>query len=125
LQSLGVNAASIGFSTLTLESERFICVREQVNGTNQVAIIDLANNNEMMRRLITTYSIIMHPTTKVTALKASRQLQVFNLETKTEVKSHSMPEVFIGISAQQGRVVGSMQLYSKDHGVSQFIEGHA
>lgn len=33
--------------------------------------------------------------------------------------------VLIGISAQQGRVVGSMQLYSKDRGVSQPIEGHA
>ena len=33
--------------------------------------------------------------------------------------------VLVGISAQQGRVVGSMQLYSKDRAVSQFIEGHA
>jgi clathrin heavy chain len=30
-----------------------------------------------------------------------------------------------GISAQQGRVVGAMQLYSKDKNVSQPIEGHA
>lgn len=33
--------------------------------------------------------------------------------------------VLIGISAQQGRVVGSMQLYSTDRRVSQPIEGHA
>jgi clathrin heavy chain len=33
--------------------------------------------------------------------------------------------VVVGISQQQGRVVGSMQLYSKDRGISQFIEGHA
>lgn len=33
--------------------------------------------------------------------------------------------VLVGISAQQGRVVGSMQLYSKERGVSQPIEGHA
>ena len=70
---MGVNAASIGFSTLTLESERFICVREQVNGTNQVVIIDLANNNEMMRRPITADSVIMHPTTKVMALKGKKK----------------------------------------------------
>jgi clathrin heavy chain len=31
----------------------------------------------------------------------------------------------VGISAQQGRVVGAMQLYSKERGVSQPIEGHA
>ncbi|KAI8391214.1 uncharacterized protein BYT42DRAFT_490201 [Radiomyces spectabilis] len=184
LQSLGVNAASIGFNTLTMESERFICVREQVNNANQVVIIDLQNNNEIMRRPITADSVIMHPTTKVMALKAARQLQVFNLEMKSKLKSHMMHEdvvfwkwinlktlglvtetavyhwsiegdappakvfdrhsslagcqiinyrsstdekwlVLIGISAQQGRVVGSMQLYSKDRGVSQPIEGHA
>ncbi|KAK5173612.1 Clathrin heavy chain [Saxophila tyrrhenica] len=33
--------------------------------------------------------------------------------------------VVVGISQQQGRVVGSMQLYSKERGISQAIEGHA
>src|SRR3569833_1794423 len=33
--------------------------------------------------------------------------------------------VLVGISQQQGRVVGAMQLYSKDRGISQAIEGHA
>lgn len=31
----------------------------------------------------------------------------------------------VGISQQAGRVVGSLQLYSKDRGISQAIEGHA
>ncbi|KAI9318659.1 hypothetical protein BX666DRAFT_1930315 [Dichotomocladium elegans] len=184
LQSLGVNAASIGFNTLTLESERFVCVREQVSGSSQVAIIDLANNNSMIRRPITAESVIMHPTMNIMALRAQRQLQVFNLELKSKMKSHLMHDdivfwkwidiktigmitttsvyhwsiegesgptkvferhgnlagcqiinyrvspdgnwmVLIGISSLQGRVVGSMQLYSKVRGVSQPIEGHA
>lgn len=33
--------------------------------------------------------------------------------------------VVVGIAQQQGRVVGSMQLYSRDRGISQSIEGHA
>ena len=33
--------------------------------------------------------------------------------------------VLVGISQQQGRVVGSIQLYSRERGISQFIEGHA
>ncbi|KKA30068.1 hypothetical protein TD95_003579 [Thielaviopsis punctulata] len=33
--------------------------------------------------------------------------------------------VVVGISQQHGRVVGSLQLYSKDRGISQAIEGHA
>lgn len=33
--------------------------------------------------------------------------------------------VVVGITQQQGRVVGNMQLYSRDRGISQAIEGHA
>ncbi|KAF8543541.1 armadillo-type protein [Trichophaea hybrida] len=33
--------------------------------------------------------------------------------------------VVVGIASQQGRVVGNMQLYSKDRSISQAIEGHA
>ena len=33
--------------------------------------------------------------------------------------------VVVGISQQQGRVVGAMQLYSRERGISQAIEGHA
>jgi clathrin heavy chain len=42
---------------------------------------------------------------------------------RTSVDGHWM--LLIGISAQQGRIVGSMQLYSKEKKVSQPIEGHA
>jgi clathrin heavy chain len=52
-----------------MESERFICVRENVNSQNQVVIIDLNNNNEIIRRPITADSVIMHPKAKVMALK--------------------------------------------------------
>jgi clathrin heavy chain len=52
-----------------MESERFICVRENVNSQNQVVIIDLNNNNEITRRPITADSVIMHPKAMVMALK--------------------------------------------------------
>lgn len=72
LQALGIGAASIGFNTLTMESDRFICVRERVNETNQVAILDLEDsNNGMLRRPITADSAIMHPDQKVIALKGT------------------------------------------------------
>jgi hypothetical protein len=52
-----------------MESDRFICVREKVNENNQVVIIDMANNNELVRRPISADSVIMNPTSKVMALK--------------------------------------------------------
>ena len=71
MQNLGVNSSSIGFNNVTMESDRFICVRESVNNNNQVVIIDLANGNEITRRPITADSVIMHPKAKVMALKCN------------------------------------------------------
>src|SRR5271168_3983784 len=45
-----------------------------------------------MRRPITADSATMHPSQKIIALKAQRQLQIFNLDTKTKLKSHVMTE---------------------------------
>ncbi|KAH7027594.1 uncharacterized protein B0I36DRAFT_364776 [Microdochium trichocladiopsis] len=47
--------------------------------------------------------------------------QIINYRTNSDGKWMSV----VGISQQQGRVVGSLQLYSKDRGISQAIEGHA
>lgn len=184
LTSIGINAANISFNTLTMESDKYICVREKVGESAQVVIIDMANPQTPIRRPISADSAIMNPSTKVIALKAMRTLQIFNIEMKSKMKAHTLNEdvvfwkwinvntialvtetavfhwsmegdslplkmfdrhtslngcqiinyrtdhslkwlLLIGISAQQNRVVGAMQLYSVDRKVSQPIEGHA
>ncbi|KAK3826461.1 MAG: Cltcb protein [Linnemannia elongata] len=69
LQNLGISAAAISFNTLTLESDRFICVRETTGEQNLVVIIDLTDPNNVIRRPITADSAIMNPASKVIALK--------------------------------------------------------
>lgn len=69
LQNLGINPANIGFSTLTMESDKFICVREKVGEQTQVVIIDMADPNTPIRRPISADSAIMNPASKVIALK--------------------------------------------------------
>ncbi|ELW64722.1 Clathrin heavy chain 2 [Tupaia chinensis] len=184
LQNLGINAASIGFSSLTMESDKFICVRERVGEQAQVVIIDTSDPAAPVRRPISADSAIMNPASRVIALKAGKTLQIFNIEMKSKMKAHTMTEevvfwkwvsvntvalvtettvyhwsmegdsqptkmfdrhaslagcqvihyradegqkwlVLVGISAQQNRVVGAIQLYSVDRKVSQAIEGHA
>jgi len=189
LTSVGILPASIGFNSCTLESDRFVCVRQKVddNAQPEVIIIDLKNGNNVMKRPIKADSAIMHWNKEIIALKAGgKTLQIFDLGQKSKIKSTTMSEdvvfwkwfsdtslglvtdtsvyhwnifdpsqvspvkmfdrnanlnatqiinyrvsddekwmVVVGISQQQGRVVGAMQLYSKDRGISQAIEGHA
>lgn len=184
LQNVGINSANIGFSTLTMESDKFICVREKVGEQSQVVIVDMADPNNPTRRPISADSAIMNPASKVIALKAGKTLQIFNIEMKSKMKAHNLTEdvifwkwislntiglvtdnavyhwsmegdsspgkmfdrhqslagcqiinykvdqtgtwlLLVGISAQQNRVVGAMQLYSVERKVSQPIEGHA
>lgn len=71
LQNLGINPANIGFSTLTMESDKFICIREKVGEQTQVVIIDMADPNTPVRRPISADSAIMNPASKVIALKGT------------------------------------------------------
>jgi len=93
LAQLGISPANIKFDTVTMESERFICVRE-VDGQQQpqVAVIDLQTRALLLRRAITADATIMHPISKVLALRAGATLQIFNLEMKTKMKSHQMTD---------------------------------
>jgi len=92
LQNVGINAANIGFSTLTMESDKYLCVREKVGDTAQVVIIDMADTANPIRRPISADSAIMNPTSKVIALKAGKTLQIFNIEMKSKMKAHNMTE---------------------------------
>lgn len=74
LQNLGINPSNIGFSTLTMESDKFICIREKVGEQAQVVIIDMADPNNPIRRPISADSAIMNPASKVIALKGKIQL---------------------------------------------------
>lgn len=69
LTNVGINAANIGFSCLTMESDKFICVREKVGETAQVVIIDMNDSSNPIRRPISADSAIMNPASKVIALK--------------------------------------------------------
>uniref|UniRef100_A0A8B9HEC7 Clathrin/coatomer adaptor adaptin-like N-terminal domain-containing protein n=1 Tax=Astyanax mexicanus TaxID=7994 RepID=A0A8B9HEC7_ASTMX len=77
LQNLGINPANIGFSTLTMESDKFICIREKVGEQAQVVIIDMADPNSPIRRPISADSAIMNPASKVIALKGTVVLFLF------------------------------------------------
>lgn len=97
LPALGISAQSLDFRSTTLESDKYVCVREQGPQGNTVAIIDLQNGNEVTRKNMSADSAIMHPSQFVISLRANgTTVQIFNLGTKQRLKSFTMsqPVVF-------------------------------
>ena len=52
-----------------MESDRFICAREDSAAKKEVVIVDLSDANNIIRRPISAESAIMHPTEKIIALR--------------------------------------------------------
>ncbi|KAJ7543091.1 hypothetical protein O6H91_09G024400 [Diphasiastrum complanatum] len=97
LTSLGINSQFITFNHVTMESEKYICVRETAP-QNSVVIIDMSLPLQPLRRPITADSALMNPVSRILALKAQipgstqDHLQIFNIEMKAKMKSYQMPE---------------------------------
>nr|XP_017222488.1 PREDICTED: clathrin heavy chain 1-like isoform X2 [Daucus carota subsp. sativus] len=96
LKSIGIKEQFITFTNVTMESEKYICVRETFP-QHSVVIIDMSRPMQPLRRPITADSALMNPNGRLLALKASlpgttqENLQVFNIETKAKMKSCQMP----------------------------------
>eukprot|EP00898_Chlorokybus_atmophyticus_P005972 jgi/Chlat1/6376/Chrsp44S09041 len=137
LPALGINQQFITFTHVTMESEKFICVRETA-ATNSVVIIDTANPLAPLRRPITADSALMHPIQKIIALKGtSDPVKMFdrtaNLSGNQIINYRCDPTerwlVLVGIAPgapeRPALVKGNMQLYSVDQQRSQALEAHA
>ena len=55
--SLGINQQYISFTHVTMESDKYICVRE-TSGQNSVVIVDMATPMQPLRRPITADSVV-------------------------------------------------------------------
>lgn len=98
LTSIGINPQFLDFRSTTFESDHFVTVRESSadGSTNSVAIVNLAKNNEIIRKNMGGDSAIMHPEQMVISVRANGTIvQIFNLETKTKLKSFTLDEPVI------------------------------
>ncbi|PQQ14022.1 Armadillo-type fold [Prunus yedoensis var. nudiflora] len=96
LPSVGINPQFITFTHVTMESDKYICVRE-TSPQNSIVIIDMSMPMQPLRRPITADSALMNPNSKILALKGMR------------------PQL----------VKGNLQLFSVDQQRSQALEAHA
>ena len=68
LPSIGINQQFITFTNVTMESEKYICVRE-TSPQNSVVIVDMSMPMQPLRRPITADSALMNPDSRILALK--------------------------------------------------------
>jgi len=93
LVELGVQAGSLSLSTTTLEGENFVCVREKnAQGQMELVMIDLLGGLKASRRPMAADSVIMNPERQIIALKAGAILQIFDLESRSKLKSVQISE---------------------------------
>jgi len=92
LQQLGIPETSIKHGLTTMESDKWIVSVEPT----QVSLVDLQNQAQVTRRPIKAEAAVMNPSSNILALRSGKVIQMFNLDTKTKVKSHDMdsPIVF-------------------------------
>uniref|UniRef100_A0A8D8RGH7 Clathrin heavy chain n=1 Tax=Cacopsylla melanoneura TaxID=428564 RepID=A0A8D8RGH7_9HEMI len=99
LTSVGINVSSVSFNTLTMESDKFICVREKIADSAQVVIIDMNDPTNPIRRPISADSAIMNPASKVIALKGkagndanpNAPKNAANFQHRNEVENEGAP----------------------------------
>lgn len=70
LPSIGINPQFITFTHVTMESDKYICVRE-TSPQNSVVIIDMNMPMQPLRRPITADSALMNPNSRILALKGN------------------------------------------------------
>jgi clathrin heavy chain len=98
LVSMGVNPQFIKFDCTTLESDKFVCVRDlnAAGSSVQVTIVEIAKPSKSITLPIQAASAIMHPAAKVIAYMTWAfgfpTLVLYNIETKSKMKNRSMPE---------------------------------
>lgn len=78
LSSIGINPQFITFTHVTMESEKYICVRETAP-QNSVVIIDMNMPMQPLRRPITADSALMNPNTRILALKGFWMISLIGL----------------------------------------------
>eukprot|EP00933_Yihiella_yeosuensis_P029624 TRINITY_DN23254_c0_g2_i2.p1 TRINITY_DN23254_c0_g2~~TRINITY_DN23254_c0_g2_i2.p1 ORF type:complete len:1724 (+),score=416.69 TRINITY_DN23254_c0_g2_i2:72-5243(+) len=94
----GLNAQGFRFGNLTMESDKYLSVKDTgADGSSQVVVIDMHNGNAVNRRPMKADATLMNPADNIIALKGTTEgtpghfVQVFNLDTKEKLGVYQSP----------------------------------
>ncbi|KAL3097018.1 hypothetical protein niasHS_002734 [Heterodera schachtii] len=94
-KAAGINQANITLQNVSMESDKYIVVREIVGKSVHVVIFDTDKPNEVMRNTVNADLALMNPSSKILALKIGNTLQLLDLEQKAQIKKHIASEEIV------------------------------
>jgi clathrin heavy chain len=99
LAGQGINANAFRFGNLTMESDKYISVKDTApDNSSQVVVVDMHNGNAINKRPMKADATLMNPRDNIMALKGSTEgqpghfVQVFNLDSKEKLGVYQAPE---------------------------------
>lgn len=98
LSNLGIDPSFFKFGVTSLESEKYVCIRDKdAQGNAQISIVELTNKMNIVRRPGSKVDgALMHISDNIISLKAPNEptghiLQIFNLNSKSKLKHIEFP----------------------------------
>eukprot|EP00796_Vickermania_ingenoplastis_P005063 gene5063-3650_t len=84
----GLQPGSISFKNVTIESDKFVCVRDtQPGGSVSLVIVDLEKRESIRNDVRDAEAAIMCPSAKILALRSKRNIQIFDVNAGKRLKA--------------------------------------
>ncbi|KAG9395516.1 Clathrin heavy chain [Carpediemonas membranifera] len=92
LTSLGIKSESIRFQNVSLQSDKYISVRDGTDGQMNLSIVDLGTQETNTFPNFKADTAIMHVSKKVVALSGSSMIQIMDLDERKKISNTPMNE---------------------------------
>ena len=90
LGAAGIKPEDLNFKSVTMDSGKFVCIRETAAQT--IAIIDTANPTNVQRMPAPVELACVHPDGQKLVLCAAAQVQIYNVTSKEKIQACALPE---------------------------------
>ncbi|KII65668.1 Clathrin heavy chain 1 [Thelohanellus kitauei] len=114
LQALNIPLKWIGFNSLTVDSDKYICIWDPTAPKSELTVVDISNIAKTSKYACKADSARINPQTKIIALKAGLKMVVYNYDSGALIKDYTSTEEIIywrWISADMIAIITTTSVY--------------
>jgi clathrin heavy chain len=93
LGAAGIKPEDLNFKSVTMDSGKFLCIRE--TAAKNIAIIDTTNPSNIQRMPAPVELACVHPDGGKLVLAAQQQVQIYNVASKEKIQACALPEAAV------------------------------